>query len=168
MGDGAAARYKPVRVNNRPSDVIAPRDTSVAFKWLLSRLCLDADVDLWNSIKLHGIPYRPNRVVASQSKHPPDPSLPPPPPPPVLRLSLPYALGCYCDFLCCSCEERARAFAVTFFFYPDETEKEREREDRGGKGFRRKNLVLPFYLCPLLPNRRSLCRTTGHSEGRKI
>lgn len=54
-----AARYKPVRVNNRPSDVIAPRDTSVAFKWLLSRLCLDADVDLWNSIKLYGIPYRP-------------------------------------------------------------------------------------------------------------
>ena len=58
-----ATRYKPARVNNRPSDVIAPRDTSVAFKWLLSRLCLDADVDLWNSIKLHGIPYRPNRVV---------------------------------------------------------------------------------------------------------
>ena len=64
-----------MRVNNRPSDVIAPRDTSVAFKWLLSRLCLDADVDLWNSIKLHGIPYRPNRVVASRSKHPPDPNL---------------------------------------------------------------------------------------------
>lgn len=63
-----AAQYKPVRVNNRPSDVIAPRDTSVAFKWLLSRLCLDADVDLWNSIKLYGIPYRPNRVVASRSK----------------------------------------------------------------------------------------------------
>lgn len=58
-----ATSYKPARVNNRPSDVIAPRDTSVAFKWLLSRLCLDADVDLWNSIKLHGIPYRPNRVV---------------------------------------------------------------------------------------------------------
>lgn len=67
-GAGGAARYKPVRVNNRPSDVIAPRDTSVAFKWLLSRLCLDADVDLWNSIKLYGIPYRSNRVVASRSK----------------------------------------------------------------------------------------------------
>lgn len=67
-GAAGAARYKPVRVNNRPSDVIAPRDTSVAFKWLLSRLCLDADVDLWNSIKLYGIPYRPNRVAASRSK----------------------------------------------------------------------------------------------------
>lgn len=85
-GAAAAARYKPVRVNNRPSDVIAPRDTSVAFKWLLSRLCLDADVDLWNSIKLHGIPYRPNRVVASRSKHPPDPSLSSPSPPPFAPL----------------------------------------------------------------------------------
>lgn len=58
-----AARYKPERVNNRPSDVIAPRDTSVAFKWLLSRLCLDADVDLWNSIKFHGLPYRSSRLA---------------------------------------------------------------------------------------------------------
>lgn len=46
-----AARYKPERVNNRPSDVIAPRDTSVAFKWLLSRLCLDAAAT-W----IYGIP----------------------------------------------------------------------------------------------------------------
>lgn len=96
-GAAAAARYKPVRVNNRPSDVIAPRDTSVAFKWLLSRLCLDADVDLWNSIKLHRIPYRPNRVVASRSKHPPDPNLSL-----SLRLLFSRPPACYCDFLCCS------------------------------------------------------------------
>lgn len=99
-----------MRVNNRPSDVIAPRDTSVAFKWLLSRLCLDADVDLWNSIKLHGIPYRPNRVVASQSKHPPDPHAFPLPLPgcsfvPPVATAIFFAVP----------KERARAFAVTFF-----------------------------------------------------
>lgn len=70
-----ATSYKPACVNNRPSDVIAPRDTSVAFKWLLSQLCLDADVDLWNSIKLHRIPYRPNRVVVLGAS-PPPPALP--------------------------------------------------------------------------------------------
>lgn len=103
-----------MRVNNRPSDVIAPRDTSVAFKWLLSRLCLDADVDLWNSIKLHGIPYRSNRVVASRSKHPPDPSLLTP------GLFLPRPHGCYCDFLCAVPKERARSQLL--FFFPEKTE----------------------------------------------
>lgn len=154
-----------MRVNNRPSDVIAPRDTSVAFKWLLSRLCLDADVDLWNSIKLHGIPYRPNRVVASQSKHPPDPHAFPLPLPdcsfvPPVATAIFFAVP----------KERARAFAVTFF--PPRGDGDRvgkePRERRSERGRERRKVVLPFYLRPFLPNWRFLCRATGHSEGRKF